>query len=69
MSPALSWGIMTLVGAAILIAFWVWYRQQQRTYLQDLARRVRQYGAATDPWEEPTIISTGGIHDVEEDGW
>jgi hypothetical protein len=66
----MMWFTLTLVGAAILIAFWVWYRQQQRTYLNDLARRVRNAGSATDPWEEPRIVTTlGGIHDWEADVW
>jgi hypothetical protein len=68
-SPTLSWGIMTLVAAAILIALWVWWRQQERTYLNDMARFVRNAGTATDPWEEPQIVATyGGIYDAVENG-
>lgn len=63
------WFTLTLVGAAILIAFWIWYRQQQRNYLAEMARYVRNAGTATDPWEEPTIVTLGGFHDWEDDLW
>jgi hypothetical protein len=58
-----------LVLAALLIAFWVWMRVQEREYLRSLARAARQR-PWTDEWESPRILRVeGGIYDVEEDEW
>ena len=66
----MMWITLGLILAALLIAYWVWWRQMERRFLQEMADAVGFYDSATDPWEEPQIVATfGGIHDVNEDEW